>query len=182
MKKIISLALAAVMLLSFAACGGSTAKVKEPVDVLNAVWEEYADDQKFFAIGGDANNMVDNAPGKYDVAADPDATAAQLVCLEDSAKMVDSAAMLMHAMNSNNFTGAAYRIADGYKTEDFVNSMEKAISENQWICGFPERLLIVTVSDECVVIAFGAADIIETFRNNLTKVFPDASISTEKAL
>lgn len=181
MKKIIALALVAVMLFSFAACGGGT-KIKEPVDVLNAVWEQYEEGERFFSIGGDYGNLVDNAPAAYDLAADPDVTTSQLVCSAENAKMVDSAASIIHAMNANNFTGAVYKIAKGNKVADFITAMDNDIVNNQWICGFPERLLIATIDDKYVVIAFGASDIVDNFKAKLTVVFPDTVYNTYKAL
>lgn len=181
MKKIFALVLAAVMLLSFAACGGSV-KVESSLDILTAVWDKYAEEDKFFCIGGDPTNQVDNKPAVYDLKASPDAALSQLVCGEDCAKMVDNAAMIMHAMNSNNFTGAAYHVAEGNNPQTFIDYMEEAISNNQWICGFPEKLLAADLGDGYVVIVFGAGDLVETFKTNLTKVFADAKIAVEKAL
>ena len=180
MKKIIALALAAVMLFSFAACGGT--KIKEPVDVLNAVWEKYEEGERFFSIGGDYGNLVDNAPAAYDLTADPEVTASQLVCSAENAKMVKSAASLIHAMNSNNFTAAVYEMAKGSKSADFIAAMDKDIVSNQWICGFPERLLIATIDEKYVLIAFGASDIVDNFKAKLTVAFPDTVYSTYKAL
>lgn len=181
MKKIIALVLAAVMLLSFAACKGGT-KVKEPVEILNAVWEKYEENERFFSVGGDYGNMVDNAPAAYDLTADPEVTASQLVCSAENAKMVDSAASLIHGMNANNFTAAVYKMAKGSKPADFITAMEKDIVSNQWICGFPERLLMATIADDYVLIAYGAGDIIETFKGKLTEAYPDTFFDIYKAL
>lgn len=173
--------MAAVMLLSFAACGGKV-KVESAVDVLSAVWDKYAEEERFFCIGGDPTHQIDNQPAVYDLKANPDATLSQLVCTEECAKMADDAAMIMHAMNSNNFTGAAYHVAEGNNTQTFIDYMEDSISKNQWICGFPEKLLAADIGNGYVVIVFGAGDLVETFKTHLTKVFADAKIVTEKAL
>ena len=54
MKKIISILLAAAMVLAFAACGnnsgnngGNDAAVTDPLEVLNKVWSSLPEDQKF---------------------------------------------------------------------------------------------------------------------------------------
>lgn len=186
MKKIIAICLAALMLVALAACAGGGAEtpklegVEAPVDILSATWAKYADDEKFFAMGGDFNNVVDNAPGAYDIT-DAEALASQLVCTGDAATMIDGAASLMHAMNANTFTGAAYHLTDAKNADAFVAAMQENIKNNQWMCGFPETLLIVTLGDY-VVVSFGAADITATFKTHLTASFESATVAVEEAI
>ena len=71
MKKVLAIVLSVLMLVSLTACGGNGGAAKlegvsAPVDVLNTVWGTYGDDEKFFAMGGDYDNMVDSAPGAVD--------------------------------------------------------------------------------------------------------------------
>ena len=76
MKKLFALLLAAVMALSLVACGGNDTKTDEPsgdqaaeitsaLNLLETVWNDYSDDEKFSVVGGgpDAEQMVDGAPG-----------------------------------------------------------------------------------------------------------------------
>lgn len=77
MKKIISAVLAAIFVLSFSACGaggsensGASSDAEQPavgsaLELLQTVWNSYADDEKFSVIGGDASeeNMTTDAPG-----------------------------------------------------------------------------------------------------------------------
>ena len=74
MKKFFALLLAAVMLLSLAACGGkgNDAGADQPADalaLLEAVWNSYSEDDKFPAAGGDYDeaNMTDGAPGRFGI-------------------------------------------------------------------------------------------------------------------
>ncbi|MBR5314008.1 MAG: hypothetical protein IKU45_01185 [Clostridia bacterium] len=182
MKKLIALVLTGLMIVALVACGAKAPKlegVEAPVDILKAVWETYdSETEMFFAMGGDMNNMVDNAPGAYSLE-DKESAAAQLVLNEKAIAMVDGAASLMHAMNANNFTGAAYHIAEGSTAADFIAEMKEAIKNNQWICGFPEKLLVAELTDEYVVIAFGAGDIIDTFNNKLVAKFDMAKVTVD---
>ena len=74
MKKLLATLLSAVLLLSLAACAGAktqeTSDTIAPLDLLNTVWDSYAEDEKFFAIGGDFSeeNTKENAPGTYTMA------------------------------------------------------------------------------------------------------------------
>lgn len=184
MKKITALFLCMITLISLCACGKPAVKlegVEAPADILTTVWNSYAEEEKFYAMGGDMNNIVDNAPGAFDVA-DTESLAAQLVCPQDAAAMIDGAASLTHAMNANTFTGAAYHVADPGDLDAFVAAMKDGIEGNQWMCGFPEKLLIATLGEDYAVVAFGAADIIDNFHAKLTAAYPDAVIAVNEGL
>lgn len=71
MKKFLTLLLAAAMTLSLAACGsktddnsGNNSQPASALELLNAVWANYSDDDKFPAAGGDFDeaNMTEDAP------------------------------------------------------------------------------------------------------------------------
>ena len=47
---------------------------------------------------------------------------------------------------------------------------------NQWMCGFPETLIIVTVGEDYVVSAFGNGQVIEAFKTAITTVYGDAAV------
>lgn len=200
MKKILALFLAMLMLVTFTACGTKDDKeaddvketepaeetvvlegVEAPVDILNTVWGTYADDEKFFAMGGDYTNIVDNAPGAVDVS-DTETLYSLLVCDETAAGMIDGAASLIHAMNANTFTGAAYHLADGADMAAFTDAMKAAIESNQWICGFPEKMLIVKLSDDYAVVAYGAADIVDNFGTKLADSYETAQTVVDAPL
>ena len=148
----------------------STVTISAPVDVLNAIWAKYTDDFKFFAMGGDFSNLVDNAPGAYSLE-DKDSLAAQLICKGEAANAVAEAASLIHAMNANTFTGAAYKLTEGADMDAFLTAIKADIQGNQWICGFPEKLLTAKISDNYVVVAFGNGELIETFKTNLVSAY-----------
>ena len=72
MKKIIAIALAAVLLLSFAACAkqngengtttpsdASKGQAKSALEILEKVWSKYSTDEKFPATGGSEKNIKD---------------------------------------------------------------------------------------------------------------------------
>lgn len=186
MKKFFAICMAAVMVLSMAACGSKEATpklegVETPNDILTAVWDSWAEDERFYAFGGDYNNMVENAPGAFDIS-DKEALEFQLICSGDAAEMIDGAATLFHGMNVNTFTGAAYSMADGADQDAFVDAMTEAIKGNQWMCGFPEKLVIAKVSEDYTVIAFGLGENIDTFSSKLTEAFPVAEVVVEEAL
>lgn len=187
MKKVFCLILSVLMLVPLTACGGNggaAAKlegVSAPVDILNTVWGTYADDEKFSAMGGDYENMVNDAPGAVDVT-NAETLQTLFVCPADAAAMIDGAASLIHAMNANTFTGVAYHIAEGADQAAFVSTMQTAIKGNRWLCGFPEKLVIATLAGDYVVVAYGAADIVDNFKTKLSASYDVTVISVEEAL
>ena len=115
MKKIIALALAlaAVLLLSFAACAkqngengtttpsdASKGQPQNALEILEKVWSKYSTDEKFPAAGGSEKHMKEDKPGKFDVS-DAEALDFELGFPKANASEIDDAASLMH-MNVSN--------------------------------------------------------------------------------
>ena len=51
--------------------------------------------------------------------------------------------------------------------------MKEAILNTQWMCGFPERLLVVNVGG-VVVVAFGVNDAMTPFQTHLAEAYAGA--------
>ncbi len=196
MKKKLAMLLLLGMAACFVGCGNqndvedgtieATEEAKESVaesavEILDKVWAAYGDDEKFAAIGGDMANPVDNEPGKFDHTVTENLDGS-LGFPTDSASLIDDCASLIHMMNANTFTGAAYHVTDTTQMEDLTTAIKDNIMNRQWMCGFPETLIIVQVGEDYVVTAFGNGDIIETFKTKLTTEYPEASILVEEAI
>ena len=177
MKKMITLALAALMLLALVACGGNTDngsaqggfEAESATALLETVWNSYADDEKFPIMGGDYDNNLMDAPGKFahDNAEYMDG---MLAIPADATAMVDDAASLMHMMNANTFTAGAFHLADAANEEAFVAAVKENVMNRQWMCGFPEKLVIISDGNGYVVTAFGHGDAINPFTAKLTEM------------
>jgi hypothetical protein len=188
MKKLLICLLAGIMLLGLAACSGqdsaSTSQgdqenISSAVDLLNQVWDSYAEDEKFAAAGGDYNNSVMDAPGTFDFS-DTAVLEQMLYVPQEEAAKIDDAALLMHMMNANNFTAGAFHMADIADVDGFAQTMRDTLMSVQWMCGFPDKLLIVSVGDGYVVSAFGNEELMDTFKEKLTAQFSSASILFEE--
>ena len=188
MKKILSLVLVLALAVSMAACtpannqgdnGGST-EAKGPESALVAmqtIWDKYSE-EKFFAAGGDTNNMVDGAPGTVDLK-NTDFVTYNLLVPEAEQANITEAASLMHAMNANSFTGAVYKVSDA---KAFGNAMKTAIMGNQWMCGFPDTLLIASLGGGYVLVAYGINDAMTPFKTAMEASFPEAEILVNDAI
>ncbi|MBR3599435.1 MAG: hypothetical protein IKL53_06085, partial [Lachnospiraceae bacterium] len=131
--------------------------------------------------GGDYNNSVMDAPGAFNVS-DVESLDAMLGVPADAASYVDDAASMMHMMNANTFTAGAYRVTDAANQQDFCDKLKDNIMNRQWMCGFPDTLIIVSIGDNYVVSAFGNAEIIDTFKTKLTAEYPMSKIVYEESL
>ena len=167
-KKILAILLAVTMILALAACGKEATPVEtEPqvevpgsaLEILETVWALYGDDEKFPVMGGDMVNMVDGAPGAYGLE-DAESLTYQLLVPAEEIANIDQAASLFHGMMLNNFTFGAYHVTGDVAA--FVEAMHTAITGNRWMCGFPEKLVIISVGDY-VVSAFGNGELIANF-------------------
>ena len=47
---------------------------------------------------------------------------------------------------------------------------------NQWMCGFPEKMFIVTLGDNYVVSAFGNGMVMDAMKTAFTTVYGDAAV------
>ena len=183
MKKLIALCLALVMVLSMVACGNKNtetptepenAPVEVPasaLEILENVWALYGDDEKFPVIGGDANNMVDGAPGAFDLSDAEMATYQLLVPAEELAN-IDEAASLFHGMMLNNFTCGVFHVTGS--AQDFAKAMVDAVKNNQWMCGMPETMQVSVIGGEYVLMAFGINDAMTPFTAKLAEAYPAA--------
>lgn len=180
MKKLICLMLTLTLMLSLAACGGRQPQTGDvtALDLLKNVWSSYSDSDKFPVIGGDYNSPVEDAPGACDVSKAEDLDS-MLGIPAASVTQIDEAAALTHMMNANTFTAAACHRKSDTDAAVFAKALRDNLMDRQWICGFPEKLMIYTVGS-CTVSAFGAAELLDVFAARLTACYGDAKLVYEE--
>ena len=195
MKKFLAILLTAALSFSLIACGGSDNKnndnnsnnndssnadqsneeqtsVKDALELLNTVWNSYGDDEKFPAAGGDMSeeNMTMDAPGKFSIE-DTEALDTTLGFPSASVDKIDGAASLVHMMNANTFTCGVFHAKSSADVSNLTAALKDNISQRQWMCGFPDKLVIVTGGDY-VVSFFGENEIVDTFKTKLSTAYP----------
>ena len=149
----------------------------KPLSILNTVWATYAEDEMFAAMGGDYTNNVMDAPGACTLS-DAEALDALFGLPTASVSSVTAAASLMHMMNANTFTSACYELAEGTDSASFAEAVKENILARQWMCGFPEILIIVEL-DGCIVSAFGNGEIVKLFKDKLEASFSCTTLVEE---
>ena len=156
------------------------AAVDDALTILNAIWNTYSDEEKFPAAGGDSEHAVDGAPGSFD-ASNADSLSYLLTFPADDASLIDSAASLVHMMNLNTFTCGAFHVADANNVARLADDLRTTIQAKRWMCGFPDKLVIVTVG-QSVFSVYGNEELVNTFRDKLLASYPTAAAVYDEAI
>ena len=188
MKRALSLALAFVLALTLTACGkkdntagnGDSSVPADATALLTAVWDTYTNDEKFPASGGSYDAPVEDAPGAVSIA-DADNLNYMLTLPVEDAGKIDGAASLSHMMNANTFTAGAFHVASSSDVDSVVSDLKDNIMNRQWMCGFPDKLVILTLGDY-VISCYGAEDLVDQFSGKVTETFADAAVVCDEAI
>lgn len=149
--------------------------------ILQTIWASYEEENRFAAGGGDSHNMVMDEPGAFDIT-NTEELDATLGFPTDYVDKIDDAASLLHMMNANTFTSGVFHVTDAENVNTIADALKENIMNRQWLCGFPETLIIVVIDDNYVLSAFGNGEVIETFKNKTTSAFENATVLYEESL
>ena len=141
------------------------------LSILTAVWGTYSEEEKFPAGDGPMAMDISN----------PDNYTYMLTFPAADTGLIDEAAGLVHMMNLNTFTCGAFHAADSKDLSTLAGDLHTAVTGKQWMCGFPDKLVIVTV-DQCVLSLYGHEELDNTFRDKLTAAYPAASVVYDEAI
>ena len=140
MKKMFICLVGMVMAISLAGCGGQSdaqnggsapdSSYTSAVQVLETVIDTYTEEQKFPIGGGDSENLTSEAPGAFDISKTEELDMT-LGLPESEAANIDDAASMVHMMNANTFTGAAYRLKSGVQVEEFSEAVKENVLAKQ---------------------------------------------------
>lgn len=143
--------------------------------ILETIWADYTEEEKFPIGGGGTDNYVMDAPGALDMTQEQNLSYTLLLPEAEVAK-VDGAATMLHMMNSNTFTSGVIHMEEGTDLTALAGQMRDVIKNNPFVCGFPERMLLAVVDSEYLLISFGNGEIMDNFQSHLTAVYPEAEI------
>lgn len=188
MKRMLALLFAVMVFLTFAAC--SNAPEKEATDpaasgsdiesgfgtqngfndspsryinslaVLQAIWDNYGENEKFSVLGGNHGSMEEGVPGALDLSNAEDATSLLRIPRENVGEL-ESAASMVHMLNTNTFTSAVFQTTKDVKALSEI--MVNAVNSTQFVCGAPEVMVTLKV-DHYLIMAFGTEDLVRVFK------------------
>ena len=144
----------------------------DALSILTAVWNTYNDDEKF--------PVSEDAPISMDISSIDNISYLLTFPAEDAA-LIDGAASLTHMMNLNTFTCGAFHAVSAQDVTKLADDLHTAIADKHWMCGFPDKMVIVTL-DQTVISLYGHEDLINTFRDKLQAAYPSAAIAYEEAI
>lgn len=175
MKKIISILLVmniSFIMLVFAGCGNAkddandtnqseTPNIESAMAFYTEVWAAFDEEHKFPCVGGDAKHSAEG-PGQFLLTEDNADSFKQLLYVTDELydMLENDAATLQHMMNTNTFSSAVVKLKDFTKASKFAEDYKSVIQEQRWMCGFPDKVVVISVGDY-VVMAYGYEDNID---------------------
>lgn len=204
-RKGLLLLLAGTMLLSCIACGsnqtGNTenntetetevkVEIADANDILIKVWDTYEKEDtdgnmyndRFALMGGHFESAVMDVPAKYDLTKTSDLEI--MYCVpQDVVSMIDDAATMVHLMKASTFTAGAYHVTDLSNVKSVVEGIKTQTLGNQWLGGFPEKMLIIQLDEQYVVAGFGTAEVMASFKENILDIYGNqANILVEQSI
>lgn len=192
MKKAIIIGLTAVVVIAaivvgavFLLSANNVPKMEftDSADVINKVIETYAEEQKFFSMGGDTEAPVDGKAGLMNIS-DTETINYMLHTNDELVAQADEIASYVHAMNANTFTSGSFKLKDASAADSFCTALIDSVLATQWMCGFPEKIVVFNVNGgDYVVYAIGNGDAIDYFKTQLTAVMGESAVLvTEEAV
>ena len=153
----------------------------ESARILQKIWDSYGEDERFAAYGGQVEMAVNDGPGDLNVT-DTEELTARYLLPQEQIGMVTEGASLVHLMNNNIFTAVVFRMKDGGQMKTVADAWHKAIQDNRWICGQPDRLLLAQVDDNHILMSFGSQDLMTGFEQKLKAAYPDSKMLYKEAI
>ncbi len=188
-KKIIMSIIAIVLVVAIGAIavgcnkGAPKIEVADSADVINKVLDTYTEDKKFASMGGDMETPVDGKAGLMNLS-DTETINYMLHTNDELVAQTDEIASFVHAMNANTFTSGSFKLKDAATADTFCTSLKDSVLATQWMCGFPEKIVVFNVNGgDYVVYAIGNGEAIDYFKTQLTTVMGESAVLvTEEAV
>ncbi len=149
--------------------------------ILQTIWDSYPASERFSVYGGRVEMAVNDGPGDLDITNAEELTTRYLLP-QDQLAMVTEGASLTHLMNSNIFTAVVFRLKDPGQSKALADAWRTAIRNNQWICGQPDRLLLIQADKDHVLMAFGSQDLMPAFEEKLKAAYPGSQVLHKEAI
>lgn len=123
----------------------------------NGTPDDTTDDltKSYFVGGMDAEGMqVEGTPGEF-VIGDGSMLDFMVGYPQAEVAKIDNASSLIFMMNQNTFTCGAYHFTNAEDISAMVNTIESNIQSRMWMCGFPEKVVIIKVPGDYLISLFG---------------------------
>lgn len=182
MKKTITILMTLMMAFTMIACGdkpsnnNSSTTITDAVSFYKEVWDTLGEDKQFAAVGGDAEHEAE-APAKFALTDANKETFEYLLLVTDELydMLDDDVATLQHMMNTNTFSSAVAKLKDPSKASEFAEGYKTAVQNQQWMCGFPDKVVVISV-ENYIVMAYGYDEIIDDLVHACSEVNASSTV------
>ena len=130
------------------------------LEILDYAWVGMGAENQPASYGGHISAEYMGGPNTYELAYAED-LAATLLLPEDQMDVVIDAATVVHMMNANSMTVGVLKLREGTDVKAFADATVQRISGNQWMCGFPEKLVVIQVHENFLLVGYGLAELID---------------------
>ncbi len=160
----------------------TASKAASALEVYSNIEASYNTENRIPEAGGDPDNTNMEGAGVYDINKYRDAFMSLTLVPEDQMNnILNDAAVMQHMMNINSFCSAVFRLNEGADTAAFAESYKNAVLKNQWLCGFPDRVLVYSV-DGYILTVYGIDDFLTDYRSAVSEAYPDAVLLEEAVI
>ena len=142
------------------------------------------EDTMLYVAGGNINNFETTSmegPAAFVALADSDYND-NLGIPESEASKIASAASMFNMMNTNVFNCYTVQFAAGTDVDASIEAIKAQVLARQWICGAPEKLVIVKMPGDCILVVWGAVNyggIVDPFAASIPTLVEGATIVVE---
>ena len=152
---------------------GNTGDYKPQIDsnstaleLLEPIWMGLGGEHQPAAYGGHFSEEYSSGPATYELTY-ADELANVLMLPADKMDSVEDAATVVHLLNANSMTAGVVKLKEGTDVKAFADAVADRITNNQWICGFPEWMSVVQINDNFLFIAYGVYDLVAPMVENM---------------
>lgn len=136
------------------------------VEILEYAWVGMGAEHQPASIGGHFSAEYTGGPYTYELAYAEDLAAA-LLLPEDQMDKVTDAATVQHMLNTNSLMAGVIKLSEGTDVQVFADAVADRISNNQWMCGFPEKMAVIQVNDDFLFVAYGLIELVDPMVNGM---------------
>ena len=136
------------------------------LDLLDPIWMGLGGEHQPASYGGHFSEEYSSGPATYDLTY-ADELAGVLMLPTDKMDSVEDAATVVHLLNANSMTAGVVKLKEGTDVKAFADAVADRISNNQWMCGFPEWMAVVQINDNFLFIGYGLYDMINPMVVNM---------------
>lgn len=155
------------------------AEITSPLQMLEVIWENFPEENRFPCFGGNTEQPVQEGPGVLDLT-DTDYMTYTLLIPAELHDSITEGASMVHAMNANTFTGACVKV-EGKDQAEFIEVLKNTIVNNQFMCGFPDRLVIIANGDY-IAYAYGKENNMSAFQTIATEKIGGVTVEVDQLL